>query len=91
MSGTSALISNAVNVNRFLEFYVMKEKQNKINRRNFLKTIGAAGLVPAFTGARNIFASAKTPAGSGVPASIDPNAPKEAQKPRFPLVPKRNL
>ena len=91
MSGTSALISNAVNVNRFLEFYVMKEKQNKINRRNFLKTIGAAGLVPAFTGARTIFAAAKTPAGSGVPASIDPNAPKEAQKPRFPLVPKRKL
>ena len=91
MSGISALISNGVNVNRFLEFYLMKEKQNKINRRNFLKTIGAAGLVPTFTGARTVFASAKTPAGPGVPASIDPNAPKEAQKPKFPLVPKRKL
>jgi len=69
----------------------MKEKQNKINRRNFLKTVGAAGLVPALTGAGTVFGTTKAPAGPGAPASIDPNAPKKAQMPGFPLVPKRKL
>jgi len=69
----------------------MKEKQNKINRRNFLKTVGVAGLVPALTGTRNIFAAPKTKAGPNMPLPFDPNAPKKAQMPGFPLVPKRKL
>ena len=69
----------------------MKEKQNKINRRNFLKTVGAAGLVPALTGAGTVFGAAKSPAGPGTPPSAEPNAPKETQIPGFPLVPKRKL
>ena len=69
----------------------MKEKQNKINRRNFLKTVGAAGLVPALTGTRSIFAAAKAKAGPNMPLPFDPNAPQKAQMPGFPLVPRRKL
>ncbi len=58
--------------------------QNKINRRNFLKTIGAAGL-------GSVFVSAKTIAGSNDLNAVDPNAPKEEQKPQFPQVPRRKL
>jgi predicted aldo/keto reductase-like oxidoreductase len=57
----------------------MKEKHNKIDRRNFLKTIGATGM-----GA--VFASAKVKAG--------PNEPKTVQKteePKFPELPRRKL
>jgi len=57
----------------------MKDKHNKINRRHFLKTIGAAGV-------GSVFVSAKTIAGPN-----DPNAPKEEQKPQFPQVPRRKL
>jgi len=77
----------------------MKEKQNKINRRNFLKTVGAAGLVPAFTKASSVFASAKTKPGPNEPPVpgpkpppiLDPNAPKRVQEPKPLLVPKRKL
>ena len=55
----------------------MKEKQNKINRRNFIKTIGAAGLGSVFT-------SCKTKT-----ESDEPNAPEEEKK--YPQVPKRKL
>jgi len=51
------------------------KKQNKIDRRNFLKAIGAAGLAPAFAGATN----------------NEPNAPEKTQEPKFPHVPKRKL
>jgi predicted aldo/keto reductase-like oxidoreductase len=58
---------------------MMKEKYDKINRRNFLKTIGAAGL-------GSVFASAQVKA--------DPNEPNAAQKteePKFPELPQRKL
>jgi len=56
----------------------MKEKHNKINRRNFLKTIGAAGF-------GSVFASAQLKA--------SPNEPNTAktQEPPYPQVPKRKL
>jgi len=57
----------------------MKEKQNKIDRRNFLKTMGAAGL-------GSVFASAQTKAGPN-----EPNAQEKAQKTKFPQVPRRKL
>jgi predicted aldo/keto reductase-like oxidoreductase len=79
MSETSALISNGANFNIFWEFYVMKEKQNKIDRRNFLKTIGAAGL-------GSVFASTEAMAGPN-----EPNVSGKAQEPEFPQVPKRKL
>ncbi len=69
----------------------MKEKQNKIDRRNFLKTVGAAGLVPAFTKASSVFASAQTKPGPNEPPPFDLNALKKPQKPRPLLVPKRKL
>ncbi|MDD5064421.1 MAG: aldo/keto reductase [Phycisphaerae bacterium] len=57
----------------------MKEKHDKINRRNFLKTIGAAGL-------GSVFASSQLKA--------DPNEPNAAQKAegaKFPELPRRKL
>jgi predicted aldo/keto reductase-like oxidoreductase len=56
----------------------MKEKHNNINRRNFLKTIGAAGL-------GSVFASAQVKA--------DPNEPNtgKTQEPQYPQVPRRKL
>ncbi len=57
----------------------MKRKQNRINRRNFLKTMGAAGL-------GSVFASAQIKAGPN-----EPNAPGKAQKPKYPQVPRRKL
>ncbi len=57
----------------------MKEEQNKINRRHFLKTIGAAGL-------GSVFVSAKTIAGP-----TDPNALGKAEEPKLPQVPRRKL
>ena len=57
----------------------MKERHNKINRRNFLRTIGAAGLGSVFT-------SVRVKAGPG-----DPNATEKEQKPQFPQVPRRKL
>jgi predicted aldo/keto reductase-like oxidoreductase len=59
-----------------LEFNAIEQKHNNINRRNFLKNIGAAGL-------GSVFASAKTQA--------DTNAPGKEQKPKFPQVPRRTL
>ena len=57
----------------------MKEKHNKINRRNFLKTIGAAGV-------GSVFVSAKTIAGPD-----EPKATGKTQEPKFPQVPRRKL
>jgi len=57
----------------------MNEKQNKVNRRNFLKTMGAAGLAPAFAGLTK-----------GLEASEEANAEKK-DKPKYPQVPKRKL
>jgi aryl-alcohol dehydrogenase-like predicted oxidoreductase len=54
----------------------MKEDRNEINRRDFLKTIGAAGLVPALAPVTSGIASAQEKA--------DPNAPAKTQEPKFP-------
>jgi predicted aldo/keto reductase-like oxidoreductase len=66
----------------------MNEKHNKIDRRNFLKTMGAAGLVPACAGVTDAFAADSNKAGTS----------KEAQsrkgryaEPKFPQVPKRKI
>jgi len=57
----------------------MKNKKNKINRRDFLKTAGAAGL-------GSIFVSAKTFAEPN-----DSNTAGQSAEPEFPQVPKRKL
>jgi len=54
----------------------MKEEQNTIDRRNFLKTIGAAGL-------SSVWASTETIAG--------PNQSNAEEKPKYPQVPRRKL
>ena len=62
----------------------MKEKRNEINRRNFLKTMSVAGL-------GSVFASSNVKAGAEGANAADPKAKAEAQKPKFPHVPKRKL
>ncbi|MHC4645197.1 MAG: aldo/keto reductase [Planctomycetota bacterium] len=57
----------------------MQEKQNEINRRNFLKTIGAAGLSSVFASTQAVAESSKT---NDAPAK---------QEPAYPQVPKRKL
>jgi predicted aldo/keto reductase-like oxidoreductase len=57
----------------------MKEKHNKINRRGFLKTMGAAGM-------GSVFASAGAQADPN-----EPKAPEKSQEVRLPQVPKRKL
>jgi predicted aldo/keto reductase-like oxidoreductase len=57
----------------------MKEKYNKINRRNFLKTMGVAGLGSVFAATR---------------VKADPNEPNTIQKieeAKFPEIPRRKL
>jgi predicted aldo/keto reductase-like oxidoreductase len=54
----------------------MKEDRNEINRRDFLKTIGAAGLVPALAPVTSGIASAQEKA--------DPNAVAKTQEFKFP-------
>jgi predicted aldo/keto reductase-like oxidoreductase len=57
----------------------MKETNDKINRRNFLKTIGAAGV-------GSVLAS------SGLRAETnEPNAAQKTEEPKFPEIPKRKL
>jgi len=58
---------------------MMEEKYKKINRRNFLKTVGAAGL-------GSVFASAQIKADTN-----EPNAQDKTQETVFPQVPKRKL
>jgi predicted aldo/keto reductase-like oxidoreductase len=70
---------------------MMDEKQNKIDRRIFLKTIGAAGLAPTFIGVKSVFASEQKKSGTGEPNAIDLNAAGRTQKAEFPQVPKRKL
>ncbi len=57
----------------------MNEKQNTIDRRNFLKTVGAAGL-------SSVLVSKGATAGSN-----QSNAEEETQKPKYPQVPRRKL
>jgi len=65
---------------------MMKEKHNKINRRNFLKTMGATGLAPYL-----IRGSAEAAAGPGEPKTSDPNAPPKPKKTKIPQMPRRKL
>ncbi len=64
----------------------MEEKQNKIDRRNFLKTVGAAGMAPALVGMQNVFAST-----AGLPDPAEPDAAEKTQHAKFQQVPKRKL
>jgi len=57
----------------------MKQNDNKINRRNFFKTIGAAGI-------GSVFASAKSSADSN-----EPNMPPKPKESEYPQVPRRKL
>jgi len=57
----------------------MNEKQNKINRRNFFKTMAAAGLGSVFASAEAIAAQKK------------PDTPAKVRKTTYPQVPKRKL
>ena len=57
----------------------MKEKCNKINRRNFLKTVGAAGL-------GSVFVSTQVKAGPN-----EPNTVQKTEEPKFPELPRRKL
>jgi predicted aldo/keto reductase-like oxidoreductase len=57
----------------------MKETNDKINRRNFLKTIGAAGL-------GSVLATSGLKAGPN-----EPNAAQKTEEPKFPELPKRKL
>jgi aryl-alcohol dehydrogenase-like predicted oxidoreductase len=61
----------------------MKEKQNKIDRRNFLKTMGAAGLGSVLAGCKG--------KEEKEPNTIDPNAPAKTQMPELSQVPRRKL
>ena len=54
----------------------MTEKHNKIDRRNFLKNMGAAGLTAAFASDQ---------------VKAEPNAVAKKQEPQFPQVPRRKL
>jgi len=57
----------------------MEERHNKINRRNFLKTVGATGL-------GSVFASATVKAGPN-----EPNTVQKTEEPKFPELPQRKL
>ena len=61
----------------------MKEK-NKIDRRNFLKTVGAAGV-------GSVIASKQIKADTVEPNKADPNASGKEQKTKLPQVPKRKF
>ncbi len=58
----------------------MKERQNKINRRNFLKTVGTASLGSAFVSAESMAGLSESNEGT-----------KEKKKAKLPQVPKRKL
>jgi len=64
----------------------MRKEHNKINRRNFLKTAGAAGLASALTGA----AYAKTDNPNKTMPDVVKGA-EEEQEPKYPQVPRRKL
>lgn len=57
----------------------MSSKKNRIDRRDFLKTVGAAGV-------GSMFAAAGSQAWAKDPNAVDPNA-AEAKKPEEPHIP----
>jgi predicted aldo/keto reductase-like oxidoreductase len=67
-----------------LEFDEMKENQNKINRRNFLKTMGATGL-------GSVFASSEAITDRDDLKTVGPNVPEKTKIPKPPQVPRRTL
>ena len=69
----------------------MPQKNDNVDRRNFLKTIGTAGFVSALAGVRNVCASGQKKADSCEPNIIDPNASGKSQKTEFPQIPRRKL
>jgi len=64
----------------------MRKEHNKINRRNFLKTAGTAGLTSVLTGA----VYAKTDAPNKTTPDVLKGA-KQKQEPKYPQVPLRKL
>ena len=62
----------------------MKEKHNIINRRNFLKTIGAAGV-------GSVFASIYCIGDKNKSSAADPDSSEKVKEPKVPQVPKRKL
>lgn len=61
----------------------MKEKRDKIDRRNFLKTMGAAGLGSVLAGCKG---KEETQ-----PDTVEAEAPERAQEPEYPQLPMRKL
>jgi len=61
----------------------MKGKQNNIDRRNFLKTMGAAGLGSVLAGCKG--------KEEKQPDTVEAEAPERAQEPEYPQVPRRKL
>ncbi len=62
----------------------MKDKAKKIDRRNFLKTMGAAGL-------GSVLACTKAMSGPNEPNVTEPNSKGKEQAVKFPQVPRRKL
>ncbi len=61
----------------------MKTKQNNIDRRNFLKTMGAAGLGSALVGCKGKAENQQKP--------TEPEASKASQEQKYPQIPRRKL
>jgi predicted aldo/keto reductase-like oxidoreductase len=59
----------------------MSEKHERIDRRSFLKTMGAVGVGSALASTEAI----------AEPNAVDPNAPAKTKEPKYPQVPKRKL
>ena len=68
----------------------MKEKQNAIDRRNFLKTVGAAGLGSALAGTTVALTGCKGKE-EEQPDTVEPVAKIEPEQTEFPHVPQRIL
>ena len=62
----------------------MKERKNPMDRRNFLRAAGAAG-IGSVIASRNVFADPNQP------APAEPNAPQAEKKARYPQLPHRKL
>ena len=61
----------------------MKEEQDGVDRRNFLRTMGAAGLGSVLVGCKG--------KQEKEPDAVEPDAPTEGEKPGFSRVPRRKL
>jgi predicted aldo/keto reductase-like oxidoreductase len=61
----------------------VEEKRSTINRRNFLKTMGATGLSTVFAGCKG--------EKEKEPSAVEPNAPEKTQEIKLQQVPRREL